>query len=110
MCRASLPFLAAVFLLGGCDRASTADREKAVDARSPLEIAARERGGVQPESEALTGVFERAHDLGRDAMCVVPDGEGRWRFALTAAFGSRLACRAPGVVKMGRSSGRERFC
>jgi len=98
MRRVRLLFLAAGVLLGGCDRGSSGQEEKTVDARSPLEIAARERGVVQPEAEALTGVFERAHDLGRDAMCVVPDGAGRWRFALTAAFGSRLACRAHGTI------------
>lgn len=98
MHRVSLPLLAAALLLGGCDRGSARQEEKAVDARSPLEIAARERGVVQPEAAELTGVFERVHDLGRDAMCVVPDGRGRWRFALTAAFGSRLICRAHGEI------------
>src|SRR3546814_8473352 len=31
-------------------------------------------------------------------MCVVPDGAGPWRFALAAAFGSALSCRAEGRI------------
>src|SRR3546814_13094771 len=31
-------------------------------------------------------------------MCVGPDGAGRWRFALTAAFGSALSCRTQGRI------------
>lgn len=99
MRRANWPLLAGVLLLAGCDRPPPATETKAIDAHNPLELAARERGVVRPEADEPTGVFERAHELGRDAMCVVPDGAGRWRFAVTAAFGTSLSCRARGSVE-----------
>jgi hypothetical protein len=92
MRRASAALL--ILLLAGCGR--PAPEAKAVDEDNPLELAARERGIVRPESADLTGVFERRHDIGRDAMCVVADGAGRWRFALTASYGPGLSCEARG--------------
>jgi len=93
MCRASLVFL---LLLAACGRPAPGDGQG--DADNPLEMAARERGVVRPEAADLTGAYERRHDIGRDAMCVVPDGAGRWRFALTAAYGPGLTCEARGEV------------
>lgn len=61
-------------------------------------MAARERGVVHPDTAEPTGAFERAHELGRDAMCAVPDGAGRWRFAMTASFGPGLSCTARGTI------------
>src|SRR3546814_16137543 len=81
-------------LLGGCER--PAPDAKGVDTSNPLEVAARERGVVRAEADSPVGVFERRHDLGRDAMCVVPDGAGKWRFAVTASFGTTLSCLATG--------------
>lgn len=92
MRRASAALL--LLLLAGCGRAPP--EAKAIDEDNPLELAARERGIVRPESADLTGVFERRHDIGRDAMCVVTDGAGRWRFALTASYGPGLSCEARG--------------
>lgn len=97
----------ALLLLGGCDRPAPAG--DAADADNPLEIAARERGVVQLGASAPTGVFERRHDLGRDAMCVVPDGEGRWRFAMTAAFGTELFCTTRGTMTREADGWRLRF-
>ena len=88
---------ALLLLLAACGRPAP-DAGEGVDSGNPLEVAARERGIVRPEAAALTGVFERRHDLGRDAMCVVPDGEDRWRFALTASYGPGLSCAAQGTV------------
>ena len=86
-----------LLLLAACGRPAP-DAAESADSGNPLEMAARERGIVRPEATDLTGVFERRHDLGRDAMCVVPDGEGRWRFAVTAAFGPGLSCEASGRI------------
>lgn len=65
---------------------------------NPLEAAARERGIVQESIASPAGVFERRHELGRDAMCVVPDGEGDYRFALNAAYGPGLVCQGTGSL------------
>src|SRR3546814_8229237 len=87
---ACLPALALVVstLLAGCER--PAPDTKGVDAGNPLEIAARERGVVRAEAASPVGVFERRHDLGRDAMCVVADGAGTWRFARSEEHTSEL--------------------
>ncbi|MBB5706089.1 hypothetical protein [Sphingopyxis panaciterrulae] len=90
--------LAVGLLLTGCNRPASQAADSPIDARNPLEVAARQRGVVQAEASDPTGVFERRHELGRDAMCVVPDGAGQWRFALAAAFGSALSCRAEGRI------------
>lgn len=98
MRKASATFLLVALTLAGCGRPSPENSGEAIDAGNPLEIAARERGIVRPEAQVPTGVFERSHDLGRDAMCVVPDGAGRWRFVVTAAFGPGLSCTATGQM------------
>ena len=85
-------------LLAGCERHPQADGDQTVDANNPLEMAARERGIVRPDTASPTGVFERSHELGRDAMCVMPDGAGQWRFALSASFGPGLRCAARGTI------------
>ena len=97
---------ALLILLAACGRPAPSEK---VDDGNPLEIAARERGIVRAEASVPTGVFERSHDLGRDAMCVVPDGTGRWRFALTAAFGPGLSCTAQGGLVREGEGWRMRF-
>ena len=86
---------ALLLLLAACGRPAPDD---GVDAGNPLEVAARERGIVRAEASEPTGVFERRHDLGRDAMCVVPDGDDKWRFALTASYGPGLSCETQGTI------------
>ncbi|MGN6691846.1 MAG: hypothetical protein ACTHJU_12960 [Sphingopyxis sp.] len=91
-------WLTLALVLAGCDRGGRNAGGSAIDASNPLEIAARERGVVRTDTAAPTGVFERSHELGRDAMCVVPDGVGRWRFAVTASYGPGLSCAAEGTI------------
>ncbi len=98
-----------ILLVGGCDRHAPDRSGQGIDADNPLEIAARERGVVSPEAATPVGVFERAHYLGRDAMCVVPDGAGQWRFAVTAAFGTTLSCSASGTMAREGDGWRMRF-
>ena len=69
----------ALALLAGCGSPPPGDGEGAIDTRNPLERAARERGIVRPDTATPTGVFERTHELGRDAMCAVPDGAAERR-------------------------------
>jgi hypothetical protein len=101
--------LLATVLLAGCGRPPPDKAGEVIDTGNPLEMAARERGIVRPEAQVPTGVFERSHDLGRDAMCVVPDGAGRWRFVVTAAFGPGLSCTASGQMVRDGDGWRMRF-
>ena len=109
MRKAEIALALAALLLAGCGRPAPGTGDKMGDATNPLEIAARERGIVRSEASVPTGVFERSHDLGRDAMCVVPDGKGQWRFALTAAFGPGLTCNVRGQMDRNDGSWRLRF-
>ncbi|WP_447754519.1 hypothetical protein [Sphingopyxis fribergensis] len=109
MRRVSTALALVALLLAGCERPAPDDRAKGIDADNPLEVAARERGVVRPEAPTPVGVFERTHDLGRDAMCVVPDGAGKWRFAVTAAFGPALSCTANGTMVREGDGWRMRF-
>lgn len=109
MRRASAALAVAALLLAGCERSTPGKSGQAIDADNPLEQAARERGVVRPDAASPVGVFERAHDLGRDAMCVVPDGAGKWRFAVTAAFGTTLSCSASGTMVREAKGWRMRF-
>ncbi len=97
----------AVVLLAGCQRPEP--DAKGIDADNPLEVAARARGVVRAEVDSPAGVFERRHDLGRDAMCVVPDGAGKWRFTVTASFGTSLSCLASGTMVREGADWRMRF-
>ncbi|NJS13550.1 MAG: hypothetical protein HC788_01775 [Sphingopyxis sp.] len=81
-------------LLAACGKAG----DFGANANNPLEAAARDRGIVQEGHAAPTGVFERRHELGRDALCVVPAAGGDYRFALTAAYGAGSVCQASGTL------------
>lgn len=109
MRRVSTALIFASLLVAGCDRPAPDESAKGIDANNPLEVAARQRGVVRPETASPVGVFERSHDLGRDAMCVVPDGAGRWRFAVTAAYGASLSCAATGTMVREGDGWRMRF-
>ena len=109
MHKASAVLAFAALLLVGCDRQASSESGQGIDADNPLEQAARERGVVRAEAATPVGVFERTHDLGRDAMCVVPDGAGQWRFAVTAAYGPALSCNANGTMVRDGDGWRLRF-
>ncbi len=98
-----------ILLFSGCERHAPDSSGQGIDSDNPLEIAARERGVVSPDAATPVGVFERSHDLGRDAMCVVPDGAGQWRFAVSAAFGTTLSCAASGTIVREGDGWRMRF-
>lgn len=109
MNRAKAALALAALLLAGCGRPAPNERAEGGGTDNPLEVAARQRGVVHPEAASPVGVFERAHDLGRDAMCVVPDSAGKWRFAVTAAFGTGLSCTAAGSMVRDGDGWRMRF-
>lgn len=107
--RAAAACLILPLLLAGCDRGRAGAGDAAIDADNPLEVAARARGVVRTDTAAPTGVFERTHELGRDAMCAVPDGVGRWRFAVTASYGPGLSCTARGTITRNDDGWRMQF-
>ena len=107
--RASVALALVSLLLAGCDRPAPVENAEGIDASNPLEVAARQRGVVHPDAASPVGVFDRKHDLGRDAMCVVADGAGKWRFAVTAAFGASLSCAASGAMTREGDGWRMRF-
>lgn len=109
MRRASVVLALVSLFLAGCDRPAPVENAEGIDASNPLEVAARQRGVVHPEATSPVGVFERKHDLGRDAMCVVPDGAGKWRFAVSAAFGPSVSCTASGTMTREGDGWRMRF-
>ena len=109
MRRLRLSLAIATVLLAGCGQPDAGDGTSGVEANNPLEVTARERGVVRADTASLVGVFERTHDLGRDAMCVVPDGDGKWRFAVTAAYGPSLSCTATGTIVREGEGWRMRF-
>jgi hypothetical protein len=109
MRRASIALALVLLLVAGCDRSVPVETAEGIDANNPLEVAARQRGVVHPEAASPVGVFERKHDLGRDAMCVVPEGAGKWRFAVSAAFGPTVSCTASGTMFRGGDGWRMRF-
>jgi hypothetical protein len=109
MRRVSAALTLAALFLTGCNRPAPEDGAKGVDANNPLEVAARQRGVVHSDAASPVGVFERTHDLGRDAMCVVADGAGSWRFAVTAAFGPSVSCTASGTMTREGDGWRMRF-
>lgn len=104
-----LAWLAVGLCLAGCGAPTADDRSASTDPGNPLERVARERGVVRPDTADLTGAFERTHELGRDAMCVVPDGAGQWRFTVTAAYGPGLSCTANGSIVRDGDDWRMRF-
>lgn len=85
-----------LLLLTGCGRQPAPDGG---NPENPLEAAARDRGVVRTERAPPTGIFERRHDLGRDALCVAPEGGDDYRFALTASYGPGLVCQGQGRLE-----------
>lgn len=102
----SLLLVAMLLILATCNRPPPGSNG---EADNPLEAAARERGLVHEEAAALTGVFERRHDLGRDSLCVVPEGPANWRFSLSASYGPGMSCQASGTIKAEGDSWRFDF-
>ena len=68
-----------------------------IDKANPLEVAAKAANLVEdPRETPVTGLFERRHAAGRDALCFTPDGDSDYHFGLTASFGTTLICEGQG--------------
>jgi hypothetical protein len=94
--------LALLLLLAACQRAPAGDASAASSGAplSALERAAIESGAI-PDASRLSpvGLYQRRHEAGRDALCVVPDRAGGYRFGLEAVFGEEPRCRGHGAAR-----------
>ena len=98
MRRASAAFF---LLLAACHRPAAApDAPGLTDGASGLERAAIASGAIADASRmSPVGLYQRNHEAGRDALCVVPAGGGQLRFGLEAIFGEEPSCRGHGVAR-----------
>lgn len=101
MRRASLALL--FLLLNACQRSPVGQDVAPAPtggAASRLERAAIESGAIaDPAKVSPVGLFQRSHEAGRDALCVVPGRDGALRFGLEAVFGEEPACRGQGAAR-----------
>ncbi|MBH1999566.1 MAG: hypothetical protein I8H96_10550 [Sphingomonadaceae bacterium] len=94
--------LALLMILAACQRTPAADQPVASGAPSPsgLERAAIESGVIADATRiSPVGLFQRSHEAGRDALCVIPGKDGAFRFGLEANFGEDLSCRGRGSAR-----------
>ncbi|WP_242122967.1 hypothetical protein [Sphingobium sp. Sx8-8] len=95
--------LAALVLLAACQREAAtapAPRETGVQTSSGLERAAIETGVIADTAKTpAIGLYQRIHEAGRDALCVVPARNGDYRFALEASFGEDQSCKGRGTAR-----------
>ena len=95
--------LALCLMLAACQPAAVSN-DMAAEAgglpASGLERAAIESGVITDAAKiSPVGLFQRRHEAGRDALCIVPAANGTLRFGLEANFGEQLACRGNGTVR-----------
>jgi len=99
MRRTSLTLL---FLIAACQRGPGAAEPSALRGGgvSSLERAAIESGAI-PDMSAVSpvGLYQRSHEAGRDALCVVPGNRGEFRFGLEAVFGEEPSCHGHGLAR-----------
>lgn len=90
-------------LLLGCQRSpANQDAPPVVSggAASRLEQAAIASGTIaDPAKISPVGLFQRTHEAGRDALCVIPARNGELHFGLEAIFGEEPACRGQGTAR-----------
>lgn len=95
--------LAALLLLAACQRGGApapAPRENGIQTGSGLERAAIETGVIADASRVQAiGLYQRKHESGRDALCVIPAKNGDYRFGLEASFGEEQSCAGRGTAR-----------
>ncbi|KKW92544.1 MULTISPECIES: hypothetical protein [Sphingobium] len=97
-----LTSLCALFLLAACQReaASPERHETGVQTSSGLERAAIETGVIADAAKIpAIGLYQRTHEAGRDALCVIPAKNGDYRFGLEATFGEDQSCVGRGSAR-----------
>ena len=97
--------LTVLMLLAACQRAdapssSSIRRETGTSASTGLERAAIESGVIADAAKlSPVGVYQRRHESGRDALCMIPDRSGDFRFGTEAMFGEGQSCRGHGTAR-----------
>lgn len=67
---------------------------------SGLERAAIDSGVIADTARlSPVGLYQRRHEAGRDALCVIPDKSGDFRFGMEAVFGKDQSCRGHGAAR-----------
>lgn len=98
-----LTSLTALLLLTACQREAApapAPRETGVQTSSGLERAAIETGVIADATKVpVIGLYQRTHEAGRDALCVIPAKKGDYRFGLEATFGEDQSCAGRGTAR-----------
>jgi hypothetical protein len=95
--------LALLFLVAACERSHAPSSTSAVGATSSeagLERAAIESGVIaDPARTSPVGLYQRTHEAGRDALCIIPGRSGDFRFGAEAFFGEEQSCRGRGTAR-----------
>jgi hypothetical protein len=96
-----LTSLAALLLLAACQRETApTPRETGIQTSSGLERAAIETGVIADAAKVpAIGLYQRIHEAGRDALCVIPSKKGDYRFGLEATFGEDQLCEGRGSAR-----------
>lgn len=95
--------LAALLLLAACQRGGAPASVPQGDSGSTgsgLERAAIETGVITDAARVpAIGLYQRNHEAGRDALCVIPASNGDYRFGMEAVFGEEQSCRGRGGAR-----------
>ncbi|AEG48335.1 hypothetical protein Sphch_0640 [Sphingobium chlorophenolicum L-1] len=95
--------LFALLLLAACQREAASapgSHETGIQTGSGLERAAIETGVIADAAKLpAIGLYQRNHEAGRDAFCVIPARNGDYRFGLEATFGEDQSCAGRGTAR-----------
>ncbi|UZW56481.1 hypothetical protein NUH86_06865 [Sphingobium sp. JS3065] len=98
-----LTSLSALLLLAACQREAApvpGRHEGGIQTASGLERAAIETGAIADAAKiSAIGLYQRNHEAGRDAFCVIPGRNGDYRFGLEASFGEDQSCAGEGSAR-----------
>jgi len=88
--------LASALLLVGCSEQSTVGSEAGAGAGATLERAAR-AGGMVPDPAHV--VPTGSYASGEDKVCLVPQGDARYRIGASVDLGEQQRCAARGTAR-----------
>lgn len=95
--------LAALLFLAACqqgDAPPSSSIEDGASLASGLERAAIDSGVIADAGRlSPVGLYQRRHEAGRDAFCIIPGTSGDFRFGTEAIFGEEQSCRGRGTAR-----------